>query len=56
LCCQVRPLGHRRRATAYAFHRNLPLVPSTGNPKKPHHALRRDRTLARHLAAFYRTA
>jgi hypothetical protein len=24
LCCQVWPLGHRRRATAYAIHRNQP--------------------------------
>ncbi len=26
LCCPVWPLGHRRRVTAYAFHRNQPPV------------------------------
>src|SRR5262249_36022872 len=26
LCCQVRPLGHRRRATAYTFHHISPLL------------------------------
>ena len=33
LCCQVWPLGHRRRATAYAIHRTLSLRPGR-HPRK----------------------
>src|SRR5271166_88189 len=48
LCRQVRSLGHRRRATAYAIHRNQ--LPPSGDPRKagpapPVAGTRCDRTL-----------
>jgi hypothetical protein len=40
LCCQVRPLGHRRRATAYAFRRNQsPLSTILGKLTPRHHPM-----------------